>query len=423
MTDNEHQSNFIRDIIDSDLESGKTDNSVHTRFPPEPNGYLHIGHAKSICLNFGIAEDYPNGKCNLRFDDTNPVKEEEEYVESIIEDVKWLGFDWEDRLYFASDYFQQLYDYAVQLINAGKAYVDDQSADSIRDTRGTLKEPGSDSPNRTRSVQENLTLFNKMKAGEFGNGEKVMRAKIDMASAFMCMRDPIIYRVKHIHHHRTGDKWCIYPMYDFTHGLSDAIEGITHSLCTLEFQDNRRLYDWFVENVSAPSRPHQYESARLNLDYTVMSKRKLLELVEKKVVDGWDDPRMPTISGVRRRGYPPMAIQKFMEQIGVGKQDSVIELSILENCVRDELNRTTKRCMGVLEPLKVTITNWDQAPKEIKAPFHPQDESYGERTIKLDKEIYIEQSDFLEEPPSPKPAMTSIKICFSIPGSNASRIK
>ena len=402
-TNKKEHRNFIENIIAEDLNKNTHDGWVITRFPPEPNGYLHIGHAKAICLNFGLAlSNAPKSKCHLRFDDTNPEKESTEYVESIQEDIKWLGFDWKENLFFSSDYFDKLYDFAVELVNKGLAYVDDQTPEEIANSRGSFEKAGTNSPYRDRSVEENLDLLQKMKAGEFKDGERVLRAKIDMASAFMCMRDPIIYRVKHVHHHRTGDKWCIYPMYDFTHGLSDAIEGITHSLCTLEFQDNRRLYDWFVENVSAPSRPHQYESARLNLDYTVMSKRKLLELVEKKVVDGWDDPRMPTISGVRRRGYPPMAIQKFMEQIGVGKQDSVIELSILENCVRDELNRTTKRCMGVLEPLKVTITNWDQAPKEIEAPFHPQDESYGERTIKLDKEIYIEQSDFLEEPPSPK---------------------
>ncbi len=399
MTDNEHQSNFIRDIIDSDLESGKTDNSVHTRFPPEPNGYLHIGHAKSICLNFGIAEDYPNGKCNLRFDDTNPVKEEEEYVESIIEDVKWLGFDWEDRLYFASDYFQQLYDYAVQLINAGKAYVDDQSADSIRDTRGTLKEPGSDSPNRTRSVQENLTLFGKMKVGKFGNGEKVLRAKIDMAHPNLNMRDPVIYRILHADHHRTGNTWCIYPMYDWAHGLEDSIEGITHSICTLEFEDHRLLYDWFLDQLGV-YHPQQIEFARLNLNYTIMSKRKLKLLVDDNHVSGWDDPRMPTISGLRRRGYTPESIREFANRIGVAKRDGVIDIALLDHCLREDLNKRAIRVMAVLDPVKVIITNYpEEQVEELSAENNPEDESAGKRKLPFTRELYIERSDFMEDPP------------------------
>ena len=398
MTDNEHQSNFIRDIIDSDLESGKTDNSVHTRFPPEPNGYLHIGHAKSICLNFGIAEDYPNGKCNLRFDDTNPVKEETEYVESIIEDVKWLGFDWEERLFFASDYFQQLYEYAVQLINAGKAYVDDQSADSIRDTRGTLKEPGADSPHRTRSVEENLTLFNKMKAGEFGNGEKVLRAKNDMAHPNLNMRDPVIYRILHADHHRTGNTWCIYPMYDWAHGLEDSIEGITHSICTLEFEDHRLLYDWFLDQLGV-YHPQQIEFARLNLNYTIMSKRKLKLLVDDNHVSGWDDPRMPTISGLRRRGYTPESIREFANRIGVAKRDGVIDIALLDHCLRDDLNKRALRVMAVLDPIKVIITNYpEEQVEELDAENNPEDESAGSRKVPFERELFIEQDDFMENP-------------------------
>jgi len=399
MTDNKQHSNFIRDIIDSDLESGKTDNSVHTRFPPEPNGYLHIGHAKSICLNFGIAEDYPNGKCNLRFDDTNPVKEEEEYVESIIEDVKWLGFDWEDRLYFASDYFQQLYDYAVQLINAGKAYVDDQSADSIRDTRGTLKEPGEDSPHRTRSVEENLTLFNKMKAGEFGNGEKVLRAKIDMAHPNLNMRDPVIYRILHADHHRTGNTWCIYPMYDWAHGLEDSIEGITHSICTLEFEDHRPLYDWFLDQLGV-YHPQQIEFARLNLNYTIMSKRKLKLLVDDNHVSGWDDPRMPTISGLRRRGYTSESIREFANRIGVAKRDGVIDVALLDHCLREDLNKCAIRVMAVLDPIKVVITNYPKDHvEELEADNNPENEADGKRTIPFSRELWIEKSDFMEDAP------------------------
>lgn len=402
-TNKKEHRNFIENIIARDLDNNVHDGWVVTRFPPEPNGYLHIGHAKAVCLNFGLARDnQPKAKCHLRFDDTNPEKEETEYVDAIKRDIQWLGFDWGENLFFSSDYFDKLYGFAVELINKGLAYVDDQSFDEIQKGRGNFEKPGTESPYRNRTPEENLALLEEMKAGKHPDGSKVLRAKIDMASNFMCMRDPIMYRIKHVEHHRTGNKWCIYPMYDFTHGLSDAIEGITHSLCTLEFQDNRRLYDWFVENVTVDARPHQYESARLNLDYTVMSKRKLLQLVNEKHVDGWDDPRMPTISGVRRRGYPPKAIRNFMEQIGVGKEDTIIELSILEANVRDELNKTTKRCLGVLEPIKVTITNWDREDHIIEAPFHPQDDSYGKRNITFGKELYIDASDFLEDPPSPK---------------------
>ena len=399
MTENEQQSNFIRDIIDLDLESGKKDNRVHTRFPPEPNGYLHIGHAKSICLNFGIAEDYPKGKCNLRFDDTNPVKEDEEYVESIIEDVKWLGFDWEDRLFFASDYFQQLFDYAILLIKSGKAYVDDQSADEIRDTRGTLKEPGVDSPHRNRSEEENLILFNTMKAGEFGNGKKVLRAKIDMAHPNLNMRDPVIYRILHASHHRTGDDWCVYPMYDWAHGLEDSIEGITHSICTLEFEDHRPLYDWFLDQLGV-YHPQQIEFARLNLNYTVMSKRKLKLLVDGNHVAGWDDPRMPTISGLRRRGYTPESIREFANRIGVAKRDGVIDIALLDHCLREDLNKRALRVMAVLDPVKVIITNYpEEQVEELDAENNPEDESAGKRKLPFTRELYIERSDFMENPP------------------------
>jgi len=399
MSENEQQSNFIRDIIDSDLESGKNDNRVHTRFPPEPNGYLHIGHAKSICLNFGIAEDYPKGKCNLRFDDTNPVKEDEEYVESIIEDVKWLGFDCDDRLFFASDYFQQLFDYAVLLIKSGKAYVDDQSADEIRDTRGTLKEPGVDSPHRNRSEEENLILFNKMKAGEFGNGEKVLRAKIDMAHPNLNMRDPVIYRILHASHHRTGDDWCVYPMYDWAHGLEDSIEGITHSICTLEFEDHRPLYDWFLDQLGV-YHPQQIEFARLNLNYTVMSKRKLKLLVDGNHVAGWDDPRMPTISGLRRRGYTPESIREFANRIGVAKRDGVIDMALLDHCLREDLNKRALRAMAVLDPVKVIVTNYpEEQVEELDAENNPEDESAGKRKLPFARELYIERSDFMENPP------------------------
>lgn len=400
-TDEKEHRNFIENIIADDLKSGKHDGWVITRFPPEPNGYLHLGHTKSICLNFGLARDNKKTKVHLRFDDTNPLKESTEYVEAIKKDVEWLGFKWDD-LHFSSDYFDTLYGFAVELIEKGLAYVDSQTGEEIAEKRGTFETPGKNSPYRERSVEENLKLFTEMKEGKYQDGEHVLRAKIDMASGNMCMRDPVLYRIRHVEHHRTGDKWKIYPMYDFTHGLSDSIEHITHSLCTLEFQDNRPLYDWFVQNVSSPSNPRQIEFAKLNLDYTLMSKRKLLQLVESGKVEGWDDPRMATISGVRRRGYPARAIRKFNEMVGVGKQETVIELSILEEKVREELNSTCKRCLGVLDPIKVTITNWEGEEKEIDAPFHPQDESYGSRKIKLGKELYIDRSDFLEDPPSPK---------------------
>ena len=392
-------SNFIRDIINSDLDSGKNENRVHTRFPPEPNGYLHIGHAKSICLNFGIAEDYPKGKCNLRFDDTNPVKEEEEYVESIIEDVKWLGFDWEDRLFFASDYFDQLYDYALQLVQAGKAYVDDQNADEIRNTRGTLKKPGKESPFRNRSINENVDLFQRMKTGEYADGEKVLRAKIEMSHPNLNMRDPVIYRILHASHHRTGDKWCIYPMYDWAHGLEDSIEGITHSICTLEFEDHRPLYDWFLEQLGV-YHPQQIEFARLNLNYTVMSKRKLKVLVDDNHVSGWDDPRMPTISGFRRRGFTPESIREFADRIGVAKRDGVVDIALLDHCLREDLNKKALRVMVVLDPVKVIITNYpEDQMEELEAENNPEDESAGKRKIPFSHVIYIERSDFMEDPP------------------------
>ena len=392
-------SNFIRDIINSDLESGKNENRIHTRFPPEPNGYLHIGHAKSICLNFGIAEDYPKGKCNLRFDDTNPVKEEEEYVESIIEDVKWLGFDWEDRLFFASDYFDQLYDYALQLVQAGKAYVDDQNADEIRNTRGTLKEPGIESPSRNQSIDENFDLFQRMKTGEYADGEKVLRAKIEMSHPNLNMRDPVIYRILHARHHRTGDKWCIYPMYDWAHGLEDSIEGITHSICTLEFEDHRPLYDWFLEQLGV-YHPQQIEFARLNLNYTVMSKRKLKVLVDDNHVSGWDDPRMPTISGFRRRGFTPESIREFADRIGVAKRDGVVDIALLDHCLREDLNKKALRVMVVLDPVKVIITNYpEDQVEELEAENNPEDESAGKRKIPFSHVIYIERSDFMEDPP------------------------
>ncbi|MDD3146580.1 MAG: glutamine--tRNA ligase/YqeY domain fusion protein [Candidatus Riflebacteria bacterium] len=391
-------SNFIRDIIDEDLKSGKHKEIV-TRFPPEPNGYLHVGHAKSICLNFGMAKDY-NGRCHLRFDDTNPVKEEQEYIDSIKEDVKWLGFDWGKHEYYASDYFQQLYDWAVLLIKDGKAYVDDQTADEIRTSRGTLTEPGKNSPFRDRSVEENLDLFTRMKNGEFKNGERVLRGKIDMASPNINMRDPVLYRILHANHPRTGDKWCIYPMYDYTHGQSDALEHISHSICTLEFQDHRPLYDWFIQNLPVPAQPHQYEFARLNLTYTVMSKRKLLRLVQEKKVSGWDDPRMPTISGMRRRGYPASSLREFCDRIGVAKANSTVEFAMLENCVRDELNRNALRFMAVLKPLKVVITNYPEGQSEyFEADNNPEDPNGGTRKVKFTRELYIEREDFMENPP------------------------
>ena len=390
--------NFIQRIIDEDNESGKWDNRVHTRFPPEPNGYLHIGHAKSICLNFGIAEKN-NGKCNLRFDDTNPTKEEDEYVKSIIEDVKWLGFDWEDRLYFASDYFEQMYFHAITLIKNGKAYVCDQTSQEIRECRGTLTNPGIESPFRVRSVEENLVLFDKMKKGEFGDGAKTLRAKIDMSHPNLNMRDPVIYRILHAYHHRTKDKWCIYPMYDWAHGLEDSIERITHSICTLEFEDHRPLYDWYLRQLDI-YHPQQIEFARLNLNFTVVSKRKLKLLVDEGVVDGWDDPRMPTISGLRRRGYTPKSIRKFAEEVGVTKRDSIIDVVRLENSLRHELNKSSNRVMGVLDPLKVIITNFPEKQKEsLDAINNPENPNAGSRKIPFSREIYIERNDFMENPP------------------------
>ena len=392
-------SNFIEDIIEEDLKQGKNNGRVHTRFPPEPNGYLHIGHAKSICLNFGIAAKY-GGLCNLRFDDTNPTKEDVEYVESIKEDVRWLGFDWDDRLFYASDYFEQLYEYAVELIKAGKAYVCDLSPDEIREYRGTLTEPGKDSPYRNRTVEENLDLFRRMRAGEFPDGSRVLRAKIDMASPNLNMRDPVLYRILRATHHRTGDKWCIYPTYDFAHPLSDALEGITHSICTLEFEDHRPLYDWLIDNVSVPSRPRQIEFARLNLSYTVMSKRKLLELVKRGIVSGWDDPRMPTISGLRRRGYTPESIRTFCERIGVAKANSVVDIALLEHCVREDLNRRAQRVMAVLRPLRVVIDNYPKDKVEwLEAVNNPEDPSMGTRKVPFSRVLYIERDDFKEDPP------------------------
>ena len=387
--------NFLEEIIEDHINS--VDGRIHTRFPPEPNGYLHIGHAKSICLNFGLAERY-GGLCNLRFDDTNPVKEDVEYVDSIKEDIRWLGFRWAEE-HYASDYFEQLYAWAVQLIKQGLAYVDDQSQEEIRQTRGTVTVPGTESPWRNRSVEENLDLFARMRAGEFADGEKVLRAKIDMAHPNMLLRDPIMYRILHTEHHRTGDKWCIYPMYDYAHGQSDSIEKITHSICTLEFDVHRPLYDWFIEKLGIfPS--HQYEFARLNLTYTVMSKRKLLQLVENEIVNGWDDPRMPTISAIRRKGYTPAAVRAFAERVGVAKRDNVIDLSLLEFCVREDLNKTAERRMAVLDPLKVTIINYPEGKTEMfEAVNNPEDASAGTRPVPFSREIYIERTDFMEEPP------------------------
>ncbi len=389
---------FIRSIIYEDLKANKNDGRVHTRFPPEPNGYLHIGHAKSICLNFGIAAEF-GGLCNVRFDDTNPTKEEEEFVESIKEDVRWLGFDWGDRLYYASDYFAQLYDYAVQLIKIGKAYVDDLTADEIREYRGTLTQPGKDSPYRTRSGEENLDLFERMRAGEFEDGSRVLRAKVDMASPNLNMRDPVMYRVLHASHHRTGDKWCIYPMYDFTHGQSDSIEGITHSICTLEFEDHRPLYDWFLDELKI-FHPQQIEFARLNLTYTIMSKRRLMELVEQGYVTGWNDPRMPTISGLRRRGYTPESIRNFCERIGVAKRDSIVDMALLEYSVREDLNKRASRVMVVLRPLRVVIDNYPEEKVEyLDAENNPEDPGMGSRKLPFSRVLYIEQEDFREDPP------------------------
>lgn len=390
--------NFIKDIIDEDLKMGKNEGRVHTRFPPEPNGYLHIGHAKSICLNFGIAAEY-GGLCNLRFDDTNPSKEDVEFVESIKRDVKWLGFDWDDREYYASDYFEQLYEYAVQLIKMGKAYVCDLSPEEIREYRGTLTEPGKESPYRERSVEENLDLFERMRAGEFEDGSRVLRAKIDMASPNLNMRDPVLYRIQRATHHRTGDKWCIYPMYDFAHPLSDAIEKITHSICTCEFEDHRPLYNWVIETLNVfPSR--QIEFARLNLSHTVMSKRKLRQLVEEGYVNGWDDPRMPTISGLRRRGYTPEAIRDFCERIGVAKAHSTVDIALLEHCIREDLNARAPRVMAVLRPLKVIIDNFPEGQVEmLDAENNPESPEMGSRQIPFSREIYIERDDFMEDPP------------------------
>ncbi len=391
-------SHFIRDIINQDLASGKNGGRVHTRFPPEPNGYLHIGHAKSICLNFGLARDY-NGKCNLRFDDTNPTKEEQEYVDSIIQDVRWLGFDWEDRMFYASDYFDQLYDWAVQLIRSGKAYVCDLTPEQVRATRGTPTEPGQESPYRNRSVEENLDLFARMKAGEFPDGARTLRAKIDMASPNFNMRDPVMYRILHAEHHRTGDKWCIYPMYDYAHGQSDSIEGITHSICTLEFEDHRPLYDWFCQNLGI-HHPQQIEFDRLNITETVLSKRKLLLLVQKGIVSGWDDPRMPTISGLRRRGFTPAGIRNFCANIGVSKTPGVLELNLLEHFIREDLNRVANRVMAVLDPVKLVIENYPAGQVEyMESSNNPEDESAGKRQIPFSREVWIDRDDFREDPP------------------------
>ena len=398
VTDPTSPANFIERIVEEDLETNKYDGRVMTRFPPEPNGYLHIGHAKSICLNFGLAETY-GGLCNLRFDDTNPTKEEVEYVESIKEDVRWLGFNWDDRLYYASDYFEQLHDYAVQLIKQGQAYVDSLSAEEIREYRGTLTEPGRESPYRNRSVEENLSLFQSMRAGEFENGAHVLRAKIDMASGNLNMRDPVMYRILHAEHHRTGDTWCIYPMYDWAHGLCDSIEKITHSICTLEFEDHRPLYEWFLKELGV-YQPQQIEFARLNLSQTVMSKRKLLLLVKEGYVRGWDDPRMPTISGLRRRGYTPEAIRDFCERIGVARKDSMVDIKLLEWCVREDLNRRAPRVMGVLRPLRVVVENYpDDTVEELEAINNPEDSTMGTRMVPFSKVLYIERDDFREGPP------------------------
>jgi glutaminyl-tRNA synthetase len=390
---------FIREIITADNASGRHAGRVSTRFPPEPNGYLHIGHAKSICLNFGIARDFA-GTCNLRFDDTNPVTEDVEYVESIQEDVRWIGFSWDDRLYYASDYFEKLYECAETLIRDGRAYVDDLSADEIREYRGTLKQPGRESPYRERSVDENLDLFRRMRAGEFPDGSRVLRAKIDMASPNLNMRDPVLYRIRRAHHHRTGDAWCIYPMYDYAHPISDALERITHSICTLEFEDHRPLYDWLVQNLPLPGTPQQIEFARLNLTYTVMSKRKLLQLVTEKHVSGWDDPRMPTITGLRRRGYTPEAIRRFCDEIGVAKRENVVDVGLLEFCVREDLNKRAPRAMAVLRPLKVVLENYpDGLVEEMDVVNNPEDPAAGTRKVPFSKVLYIEQDDFMADPP------------------------
>ncbi|MCK4744277.1 MAG: glutamine--tRNA ligase/YqeY domain fusion protein [Sulfuriflexus sp.] len=397
------RSNFIRQVIDEDIASNKHNGVVITRFPPEPNGYLHIGHAKSICLNFGIAQDY-KGSCNLRFDDTNPHKENIEFVESIQQDVKWLGFDWGGQALFSSDYFEKLHDYAVELIKAGKAYVCDLNAEQVREYRGNLTTPGKDSPGRSNSVEENLDLFARMRAAEFEDGKYVLRAKIDMAAPNMNMRDPTLYRIRHgVIHHQTGEEWCIYPMYDFTHPISDAIEGITHSLCTLEFEDHRPLYDWLLDNISIDCHPQQIEFSRLNLEYTVMSKRKLTLLVDEGLVEGWSDPRMPTIAGLRRRGFTPASIRDFCERIGITKSDNTVEMGVLESCIRDDLNTTAMRRMAVLNPLKVIIENYPEGQvEELEAANHPQDESFGTRKIPFGREIYIDRDDFMEVKPNKK---------------------
>src|SRR6476620_1284087 len=389
---------FIRDIIKGDLDAGRV-KQVITRFPPEPNGYLHIGHAKSICLNFGVDEEF-GGRCHLRFDDTNPAKEEQEYIDAIERDVRWLGFDWGKHLYHASDYFEQLYDWAEHLIRSGKAYVDDQSPHDMRASRGTLTEPGRNSPYRDRSVAENLDLFRRMRAGEFPNGARVLRAKIDMASGNINLRDPVLYRILHAKHPRTGTAWSIYPSYDFAHGQSDAIEGITHSICTLEFEDHRPLYDWFLDNLPVPARPHQYEFARLNLTYTVLSKRVLTELVRQGHVSGWDDPRMPTLAGLRRRGVPPSAIREFVKRVGVAKANSVVDVAMFEHAIREVLNRTAMRRMAVLRPLRVIIENYPEGEgEELEAVNHPDDPTAGTRTIRFGRELYVERDDFMEKPP------------------------
>ena len=390
--------NFIKTLISEDLKTNKYEGRVHTRFPPEPNGYLHIGHAKSICLNFGLALEF-KGLCNLRFDDTNPSKEDTEYVESIKTDVRWLGFDWEGREYYASDYFQQLYEFALRLIRKGKAYVDDLSAEHIREYRGTLTEPGKESPYRNRSPEENEALFERMRSGEFADGSRVLRAKIDMASPNLNLRDPVMYRILHAEHHRTGNTWCLYPMYDFAHGQCDSIEGITHSICTLEFEDHRPLYDWFLNELEI-AHPQQIEFARLNLSHTVMSKRKLLQLVQEKVVSGWDDPRMPTLSGLRRRGYTPEAIRSFCERIGVAKRDSLVDVALLEYCIREDLNRRAPRVMAVLRPLRLVLDNYPEGRvEELDALNNPEDSSMGTRKVPFSKELFIEEDDFMETPP------------------------
>ena len=398
--ENSKSLNFLESIIEEDIKNNKNESRVHTRFPPEPNGYLHIGHAKSICLNFGLGEKY-NGKTNLRFDDTNPTKEEDEYVHSIIEDVKWLGFDWEERQYYASDYFGQLYEWAVKLIKKSKAYVEEQSAEIISEQRGVPTRPGTESPYRNRPVEESLDLFNRMKKGEFPDGSKVLRAKVDMTSPNMHMRDPVMYRILHATHHRTGDDWCIYPMYDFAHGQSDYLEGITHSICTLEFEIHRPLYDWFLDNIiETEYRPRQIEFARLNLTYTVMSKRKLLELVKGNYVNGWDDPRMPTISGLRRRGYTPESIRNFADRIGIAKRDNIIDVGVLEFSIREHLNKIAPRIFAVLDPLKVIITNYPEGQvEELDIELNPEDEAMGTRKVPFSREVYIERNDFMENPP------------------------